>query len=52
MFHRYGQSYFLAEIWNGYTSVGQALTVSQREKELAGSGAAPTLAVIRLGLHQ
>jgi hypothetical protein len=52
VFHRYAQSYFLAEIWNGDTSVGQALAVSQREKELAGNGAAPTLAVIRLALHQ
>jgi hypothetical protein len=52
VFHRYGQSYFLAEICNGDNSVGQALAVSQREKELAGNGAAPTLAVIRLALHQ
>jgi hypothetical protein len=52
VFHRYGQSYFLAEIWSGDTSVGQALAVSQREKELARNGAAPTLAVIRLALHQ
>jgi hypothetical protein len=52
VFHGYGQSYFLAEIRNGDTSVGQALAVSQREKELAQNGAAPTLAVIRLALHQ
>jgi hypothetical protein len=52
VFHRYGQNYFLAEIWNGETSVGQALAASQREKELAQNGAAPTLAVIRLALHQ
>jgi hypothetical protein len=52
VFHCYGQSCFLVEIWNGETSVGQALAVSQHEKELARNGAAPTLAVIRLGLHQ
>jgi hypothetical protein len=52
VFHRYGQSYFLAEIWTGDASAGQALAVSQREKELAHNGAAPTLAVIRLALHQ
>jgi hypothetical protein len=52
VFHRYGQSYFLAEIWNGDTSAGQALAVSQREKELAQNGAAPTLAVIRLASRQ
>jgi hypothetical protein len=52
VFHRYGQTYFLAEIWNGDTSVGQALAASQREKELASNGATPTLAVIRLALHR
>jgi hypothetical protein len=52
VFHRYGDSYFLAEIWNGETSVGQALATSKREKELAQNGAAPTLAVIRLALHR
>jgi hypothetical protein len=53
VFHRYGDSYFLAEIWNGETSVGQVLAKSKREKELAQqNGAAPTLSVIRLALHQ
>src|SRR5580704_15222079 len=35
VFHRYGESYFLAEIWNGDTSTGRCLDVSSREKELA-----------------
>jgi hypothetical protein len=52
VFHRYGESYFLAEIWTGDSSVGEALPASPREKELAQNGAAPTLAVIRLALHQ
>jgi hypothetical protein len=52
VFHRYGESYFLAEIWTGDTSIGQGLTVSPREKELAQNGSAQTLAVIRLALHQ
>jgi hypothetical protein len=51
VFHCYGQSYFLAEIWSGDTSVGQALAVSQREKELAQNGPAPRVAVIRLAVH-
>jgi hypothetical protein len=51
VFHRYGESYFLAEIWIGDTSVGEALAASPREKELARSGAGPRLAVIRLALH-
>jgi hypothetical protein len=52
VFHRYGDSYFLAEIWTGDTSVGEGLAASPREKELAQNGAAPTLAVIRLAVHQ
>jgi hypothetical protein len=52
VFHRYGQSYFLAEIWAGDGSIGRALAASQREKELAQNGAATTLAVIRLALHR
>jgi hypothetical protein len=52
VFHRYGESYFLAEIWTGDTSIGRALAASPREKELAQNGGAPTLAVIRLALHQ
>ena len=52
VFHRYGESYFLAEIWTGDASIGQALLVSPREKELAQNGAAPTLAVIRLAVHK
>jgi hypothetical protein len=52
VFHRYGESYFLAEIWAGDESIGQGLAVSPPEKELAKIGAAPTVAVIRLALHR
>ena len=51
VFHRYGGSYFLAEIWTGDGMIGHALSMTAREKELARSGAAPTLAVIRLALR-
>jgi hypothetical protein len=34
VFHRYGNSYFLAEIWTGQTQ-GRRLNESSREKELA-----------------
>ena len=51
VFHRYGDNYFLAEIWTGDTSTGVALARSPREKELAQNGPMPTLAVIRLALH-
>jgi hypothetical protein len=52
VFHRYGESYFLAEIWSGDGSIGRTLAASPREKELAHNGAAPTLSVIRLALRQ
>ena len=51
VFHRYGETYFLAEVWTGGGAIGQALSKSPREKELAHNGAAPTLAVIRLALR-
>jgi hypothetical protein len=51
VFRCYGDTYFLAEIWAGDGSRGHALSHSAREKELAQSGSAPTLAVIRLALH-
>jgi hypothetical protein len=51
VFHRYGESYFLAEVWTGAGSTGEALAASPHEKELAHNGASPTLSVIRLALH-
>lgn len=50
VFHRYGNTYFLAEIWTGDSSIGEALAMSPREKELAHNGSSPTLASIRLAL--
>jgi hypothetical protein len=51
VFRRYGETYFLAQIWTGQGSTGRALPRSAREKELAENGPAPTLAVIRLALR-
>ena len=51
VFRHYGEDYFLAEIWNGSGKTGRALPRTRREKELARSGAIPTLAVIRIALH-
>ena len=34
-FNRYGQVYFLANIWKGGSDTGRALSTSAREKELA-----------------
>ena len=51
VFHRYGEDYFLAQIWTGDSSNGQAIALSPREKELAQSGAA-SLAMIQVALHR
>jgi len=46
VFHRYGDEYFLAEIWtNGDDSV-RTLTVNPRERQLAKAGASPEVAVV------
>ena len=35
VFHRYGQQYFLAEVWNRNSSVGSQIKISSRQTELA-----------------
>jgi len=46
VFHRYGDEYFLAEIWtNGDDSV-RTLRVTPRERQLAKAGASPEVAVV------
>jgi hypothetical protein len=52
VFHRVGPEYFLAEIWAAYGRTGRAIPRSPLEKELAQSGAAPSLAVVRVALHR
>jgi hypothetical protein len=51
VFHRYGDTYFLAEVWAGDGSNGHALKLSPREKEIAQGGPAPALAVIKLAVR-
>ena len=34
VFHRYGQEYFLAEVWNGMDKIGRQLVKSQEERTL------------------
>ncbi len=34
VFHKYGEQYFLAEIWDGQSNIGVAFPESNREKEL------------------
>jgi hypothetical protein len=50
VFHRYGDTYFLTQIWTGDPSSGQALPMSPIEKELASNGTPRTLAVIQLAI--
>jgi hypothetical protein len=35
VFHRYGQQYFLAEVWNRHSSSGNQIKISSRQTELA-----------------
>lgn len=34
VFHRYGDTYFLAEVWNGNNNIGNELVQSKAEKEI------------------
>ena len=34
VFHRYGERYFLAEVWNGVDNTGRQLTKSQEERAI------------------
>jgi hypothetical protein len=36
VFHRYGDRYFLAEVWNGGDSTGRQLSKSRQERAIAG----------------
>ena len=52
VFHRYGDDYFLAEVWTGDESTGQAIARSPREKELAKGGSGTQLAVVQVYLNR
>ena len=46
-FHRYGDLYFLEELWEPGSKDGQAVRVSTRERELASTGSrSATVAVV------
>ena len=40
VFHKYGDQYFLSQIWDGNSNIGVELPVSHREKEIKMAGAA------------
>ena len=51
VFHKYGDQYFLAEIWDGQGNIGVALPESKREKEVklaSNNGPQPELVVIAM----
>jgi len=50
VFHKYGDEYFLAQVWTGGQNVARNPLSSKRAMEIAGSGGTPqTLTVIALG---
>lgn len=46
VFHRYGDEYFLAEIWSELDGGVRMLTVTPRERQLAKAGMSPVVAVV------
>lgn len=46
VFHRYGDEYFLAEIWSGLDGSVRKLNVNPRERQMAKAGISPEVAVI------
>jgi hypothetical protein len=49
VFHRYGDTYFLSEVWVGGDVLGRALFITKAERELAERGAEQELAEVRAG---
>jgi hypothetical protein len=49
VFHRYGDTYFLSEVWVAGDAVGKALFRSRAERELAASGKDREVAEVRVG---
>jgi hypothetical protein len=50
VFHKYGDQYFLSQIWDGQSDIGIAFPESKREKELqwAHNSYRPELVVIAM----
>lgn len=46
VFHRYGDEYFLAEIWTSTDGAVRSLAVHPRERQLAKAGVSPQVAVV------
>jgi len=48
VFHRYGDTYFLSEVWVGSNPIGRELPPSRHERELAARTAEREIAVVRM----
>lgn len=46
VFHRYGDEYFLAEVWSSSDNAVRTLQVHPRERQLAKAGVSPQVAVV------
>lgn len=49
VFHRYGNQYFLSQIWRSGDNSGRKLEIARRERELAQIGAKPRTIVLLSG---
>jgi hypothetical protein len=49
VFHRYGDTYFLEEVWVGSSSIGRALFPSHAEYKVKENGVEREIAAVRLG---
>jgi hypothetical protein len=49
VFHRYGDTYFLSEVWVAGNAMGKALFRSRAERDLAASGKEKMVAEVRPG---
>ena len=49
VFHRYGETYFLSEVWVRGNSIGRALYPSRAERTLQESGKEREIAEVRIG---
>jgi hypothetical protein len=47
IFHRYGDAYFLSEVWVAANDIGRQLFTSRAEKESAAKGTSSEIAVLR-----
>ena len=46
VFHRYGDAYYLAEVWTPSNNIGCEVQTSKHERELAERGAKPELVAV------